>query len=278
VIIPPVSSGARPPEPPRGDSLTPQWPRVRPSLTRALRRLLRAVGAVSGSAIHLQRSKHVEESPGGRRSLAVVACNVLAWRGGGAVAGSLTPARTSRTDHHQCRPAQELGQDPRKVQGNGTLKIQDPEQKAQDALKKVRGPAGPSGPPVPRVPKSPSGASTSTPGDTTWNGAWNGTRHAPRWLGLDGDGDQRRFPSCRRRRDAPHGHRVPPASTNSRGLNGAALVIAEGTWPTNGLVRSRTTPRRCQARGHQGLLLGQDREGTPQKPPGPFSPNTQYQT
>jgi hypothetical protein len=95
-----------------------------------------------------------------RRSLAVVAAAaVLALTaGGGAVAGSLI---TSKDIQDKTITGADLHKNAVKTQKvkDGTLKIQDLNQKAQDALKKT-GPAGPAGPKGPQGPKGDAGTAT----------------------------------------------------------------------------------------------------------------------
>jgi hypothetical protein len=92
------------------------------------------------------------------RSLAVVAAaTVLALAaGGGAVAGSLI---TSKDIKDKTITGADLHKNAVKTQKvkNGTLKIQDLNKKAQDALKKT-GPAGPAGPQGPQGPKGDPGS------------------------------------------------------------------------------------------------------------------------
>ena len=95
-----------------------------------------------------------KNSQAGRRSLAVVAAaTVLALAaGGGAVAGSLI---TSKDIQDKTITSADLHKNSVKTQKvkDGTLKIQDLNKKAQDALKKAgpQGPKGPAGPPGRRV-------------------------------------------------------------------------------------------------------------------------------
>jgi hypothetical protein len=110
-----------------------------------------------------------KNSQAGRRSLAVVAAaTVLALAaGGGAVAGSLI---TSKDIQDKTITSADLHKNSVKTQKvkDGTLKIQDLNKKAQDALKKT-GPAGPAGPVGPTGPQGPKGDSgTATYAGPNW--------------------------------------------------------------------------------------------------------------
>ena len=104
-----------------------------------------------------------KNSQAGRRSLAVVAAaTVLALAaGGGAVAGSLI---TSKDIKDKTITSADLHKNSVKTQKvkDGTLKIQDLNKKAQDALKKV-GPAGPAGPAGAQGPAGPAGPGVHSP-------------------------------------------------------------------------------------------------------------------
>lgn len=210
-----------------------------------------------------------KNSQAGRRSLAVVAAaTVIALAaGGGAVAGSLI---TSKDIQDRTITGADLHKNAVKTQKvkNGTLKIQDLNKKAQDALKKT-GPAGPQGPKGPQGPQGPSGASDVTQ-VTNLNGAWKARATDTAGLTMTGDGVQ--FGPF-----ADGGGCATPGAEFARldysGLNGAALSSLRNLAYTGWYVADNDTSG-VGAPTIRVFFSGEDGAGTPNRLT--FSPNTQF--